>query len=104
MGPTHCPHCGQPLPDKRFNVEVSSLKARIIDMIMKGGEEGVPSDEVFATIFQGRNCSRRTLHAHIWQINELLKDEGYKIISIRDQNEHHARDCYRITRIQGRSA
>lgn len=92
------------MPEKRLGVALSALKARIVDMIQRGGDDGVPTDDVFATVFSGRNCSRRTLHAHIWQINELLADEGYKIVTVRDHNEHHSFDRYRITRIARRVA
>ncbi len=87
------------MPIQRFGVEMSHLKAGIVDMIVRGGDDGTPVKEIFSTLFATRNCSRASLHAHVWQINEKLMDEGYRIIGVRDHNSHHSYDRYRMIRV-----
>ena len=103
MGASLCTQCGQPLPNKRLGVEMSALKARIVDMVIKGGDNGVPTDAVYDAVFDQRHCSRASLRAHVWQINELLADEGYRIVSIREHNQHKVADRYRMARIRVRT-
>lgn len=95
------------MPIKRLGVEMSALKARIVDMVVRGGDDGVPLDEIFNAVFRERHGSRHTLKAHVWQINEMLADEGYKIVCEREhvQRGPHRRifDRYHLARISVRS-
>jgi len=99
----HCPHCGQPMPIIRLGVEMSALKAGIVDMVQRGGADGIPLDEIFSALFKTRDCTRDALKTHVWQINEMIKDEGYKIVGVREHNKHYAFDRYRMVRIPVRS-
>ena len=74
-----CPTCGQKLPLKQFGVPMPAKKARIIDMILRAGSEGAPCDAVYQRLFS--HTSRNTVKAHIWQINELLAETGYRIVA-----------------------
>lgn len=74
---------------------MSALKTRIVDMIEQGGEEGVPVEAVFDAIFRRRGWSRPTLQAHVWQINQLLASQGYRIASFHQEDQ---RRCFRMTR------
>ena len=102
MAASHCPQCGQELPNKRYGVEMSALKARIVDMIVAGGADGVPVAIVFDTVFKDRRCTRRTLTTHVWQINEMLADEGHHIIGFREHSQYHTFDRYRMTAVPQR--
>jgi hypothetical protein len=81
---TQCPHCGQTLPTTRLGMVMSPLKAKIFDAVARAGVNGIPCHALYELIFVGRNSSRETLKAHIWQINELIADEGRRIVSDRE--------------------
>src|SRR5262252_8598462 len=77
-----CPYCNQPLPEIRLGVEMSDLKARLFDHIMRAGDEGINSDELFVLTYDNwprRERTKRALYSHIQQINELIEDSGYRI-------------------------
>jgi hypothetical protein len=82
----HCNYCGQPLPEARLGVRLTPLKARIFDLIQRGGEDGVPSADLRDILNMGVDC----LNSHVWQINDALLNEPYKIRS----SSH----CYRLVR------
>ena len=71
-----CPHCGQSLPEARFGVRLTPLKARILDAIARGGPDGIDADTLFWLIYPDTTISRRTLKAHVWQINDELTMAG----------------------------
>ena len=73
-----CECCGQPLPEIRHGVKLSPLKARIFDIVDRAGPDGVHSDELHAMVFE-KWQTKATLKTHIWQINEMIFDEGYRI-------------------------
>jgi hypothetical protein len=77
-----CPYCNQPLPEIRLGIRFTPLKARIFDLIQRGGRDGIDRVDLFDIVFgnQERKRSYRTLKAHIYQINELIEDEGYRIV------------------------
>jgi hypothetical protein len=74
-----CPTCHQVLPETRLGVRLTPLKARIFDAVRRGGRDGIDRADLFELIFGGEPHSRETLKAHIFQINELLEDTGYRI-------------------------
>jgi hypothetical protein len=84
MGPTEnmkprcCAHCGQALPETRLGARLTPLKARIFDIITRAGVDGISASDLFDIVF-AEGQSRETLKAHIWQINDLIADEGYRI-------------------------
>jgi DNA-binding response OmpR family regulator len=73
-----CNACGQPLPLLRYGVRLTPLKARIFDAIERAGPGGIDADDLFRLVYSDRDrkAGRRTLKAHIWQINDLLEDAG----------------------------
>ena len=75
-----CPYCNQPLPEIRLGVRLTPLKARIFDLIQRGGRDGIDRGDLFDIVFGGTGQCRATLKAHIHQINELIEDTGYQII------------------------
>jgi hypothetical protein len=77
----HCPHCGREMPEMRLGVRLTPLKARIFDLIKRGGRDGIDRRDLFDIAFDNpdRKRSYRTLKAHIHQINELIEDEGFRI-------------------------
>jgi hypothetical protein len=76
-----CPHCHQPLPEMRLGVRLTPLKARIFDIVQRAGRDGIERNDLFGIVFgdQERRHSYHTLKAHIFEINELLADAGYRI-------------------------
>jgi hypothetical protein len=76
--------CGQPLPETWLGVRLTPLKARIFDLIRRGGDDGINRRDLFDIVFgnddaHSRKRSYRTLKAHIAQINELIDDTGFHI-------------------------
>jgi hypothetical protein len=73
---TECPHCGSPQQrQKRFDVWFTPLKVRIIDIIKRAGRDGIAKEDLREMLGMSPIC----LKSHIWQINDLLEDEGVKI-------------------------
>lgn len=60
---------------------MSSLKARIFDAVARGGIDGIPCDDLFELVFRTRGVSRACMKAHVWQLNELIVDEGRRVVS-----------------------
>jgi DNA-binding response OmpR family regulator len=88
-----CKACGQPLPDIRAGVRLTPLKARIFDAIKRAGPDGISADDLFALVYSARErrASRRTLKAHVWQINDQLADAGqYRIVGVRGNGRSFA--------------
>jgi hypothetical protein len=81
MRERRCHYCGQGLPEVRLGVRLTPLKARIFDLIQRGGDDGITSADLFDIAFSDGEHSRETLKAHIYQINELIEDEGYRIVN-----------------------
>lgn len=73
-----CPHCGQWIGARRAGIHLSPLKVRIFDAVKRSGSSGIDGDDLFGLIFTDRH-SRHTLKAHVWQINERLKNNGWHI-------------------------
>ena len=72
-----CPHCGAPLPIKRYGVAFTRLKAKILDL----AEKGIESDALYERVFSGRERpSREAMKAHIWQINDALANTDWRIV------------------------
>jgi hypothetical protein len=74
-----CENCGQALPEIRLGVRLTALKARLFDLVRRSGVDGIHSDDLHSLLYPDGGGSRHTLKAHIWQINELIADEGYRI-------------------------
>jgi hypothetical protein len=77
----HCPYCNSVLPDIRLGVRLTPLKARIFDLVQRGGVDGIDRRDLLDIINTHREkpICHRTLKAHIFQINELIEDSGYRI-------------------------
>lgn len=70
-----CNCCGQALPERRLGVRLTPLKARIFDFVQRGGEEGIAREDLQELL----DMNHAGLKSHVFQINELIKDEGYLI-------------------------
>lgn len=66
---------------------MSALKARIVDLVVSGGEEGIASEAIYQRLFH--DSSRETMKAHIWQINEMLADEGVRLACGKGSSIYH---------------
>jgi hypothetical protein len=77
-----CPHCGQPLRERRFGVVLTPFKASLLDLIRRAGDLGVSSDYLrYELCRHPKPPSKFTIKAHVWQLNELLAATDYCIIS-----------------------
>jgi hypothetical protein len=81
-----CPYCNQALPEIRLGVRMPDLKAHIFDLIMRSGNAGIAADTLSALAYTNgysrhETRSGKTIAAHIHQINELIEDAGYRIVS-----------------------
>lgn len=78
-----CPQCGQKLlPPEREGCGLTPLKARIYDAVKRAGPDGIAWHDLFALIYGGcvrGSTSRQRLKSHVWQINDLLEDSGWRI-------------------------
>jgi dihydropteroate synthase len=61
----------------RLGVSLSPLKARIFDAIRRASPAGVPGELLIEDL--GLPITRKTLKAHVWQINDRLSENGYRI-------------------------
>jgi DNA-binding winged helix-turn-helix (wHTH) protein len=80
MGVRHCHYCGQPLPEIRLGVRLTDVKARIFDLVQRGGRDGIDRGDLFEIVFGDSGVARSNLKSHISQINDLLEDAGYRIV------------------------
>jgi DNA-binding winged helix-turn-helix (wHTH) protein len=80
MKKRHCNYCGQELPEIRLGVRLTPLKARIFDLIQRGGEDGIDRRDLFDIVYAGEDVQRTVLKSHIHQINEEIEDAGYRIV------------------------
>jgi hypothetical protein len=73
----------------RVGVRLPELKARIFDLVKRGGRGGIAGEDLFALVYNGNALAgkgirhgrdRKTLKSHIGQINELIEDAGYRIV------------------------
>jgi hypothetical protein len=71
------------MPEQRLGVRLPPLKAAIFDVVKCRGRHGVTMQELQG-IFE--LCSLNTVRAHIWGINELLEDVGWRI---KGGNKYH---------------
>jgi DNA-binding winged helix-turn-helix (wHTH) protein len=74
-----CPYCGREMPEVRLGVRMTRLKARIFDLVRRGGRDGIDREDLFDIVFSGTGRRRATLKSHLYQINELIEDTGYRI-------------------------
>jgi hypothetical protein len=66
--PTICPCCGQPVAPT--GLVLPRVKARIFDLIRR--RPGISADALAALVWAedaNGGCDRKTIHAHIWQLN-----------------------------------
>jgi hypothetical protein len=61
---------------------LTPLKSAIFDLIAAAGQAGISSVSIIGSLyFDRRAVSVVTIKAHIWQINSLLVETDYRIIS-----------------------
>lgn len=78
-----CPYCRQSIKHERLGVVLTPLKAGILDIIKRAGDDGVTSAEIVAGPLyrERRRASHDTIKAHVWQINDLLEETNWVIRS-----------------------
>ena len=67
----------------RHGVRLGPLRARIFDAIQRAGPSGVDADDLFDLILAERGVQRTALKAHVWAINDLISDSGWRIAGTR---------------------
>jgi hypothetical protein len=63
----------------RLGVRLTPFKARLLDLVQRGGIDGISPEDLYSLLYPDGGGSRQTLKAHVWQINEMIADEGYRI-------------------------
>jgi hypothetical protein len=103
-----CPHCQQVLPEIRLGVRLPPLKARIFDLIMRGGEDGITARDVLDIAYSETDSvppNLDTLKSHVHQINEAIEDTGYRIVGGRGGNHRPDRKtCPGVYRLVNKRA
>jgi hypothetical protein len=86
-----CPHCGQPYHHHRLGVDLTPLKARIVDIVRAAGDIGVSKREIHYELYQGYQHARNTdtVRTHLRQINDLLESTDWVLVS--EGRSHNAR-------------
>ena len=72
-----CTECHQPLREVRLGVRLPVFKAAILDAIKMAGDIGISSQELIDKF--ERPIRVIAIKSHIWQINEILEDVGWRI-------------------------
>ncbi len=80
-----CPYCGSTLPIIRLGVRLTEGKARIFDLVMRGGRDGIASRDLQDITGLSWTC----LKSHMYQINELIEDEGYRIVGDKGRGANY---------------
>jgi hypothetical protein len=80
-----CPHCSQTIGMQRCGVRLPRLKARIVDEIRSSGDVGISTAEILdSEIYRDRRSVRpATIRNHIHQINDVLIETDWRIVSDR---------------------
>jgi DNA-binding response OmpR family regulator len=79
-----CSTCHQPIPDARFGVPLTPLKAAVVDCIKAAGDIGVSSEELLMTLWRDRGpVETNTIKSHVNQINDALAGTDWRIHSDR---------------------
>lgn len=74
-----CHYCGHELPEIRHGARLTPLKARIYDLVQRGGPDGIMRSDLIDIVGE-EVFSHQTLKAHIHQINEVIEESGYRIV------------------------
>jgi hypothetical protein len=79
-----CEYCGKPARKPRLGAEMTKMQARIFDAIWAAKASGIDSDRLVAKLYPGVStpAAHRTLISHIYHINNLIEDSGYKIRAV----------------------
>lgn len=77
-----CPHCGAAL-NRKIGAALPPLKQHILDTIRATGEMGITSRDLMATVYHPSRKQPKiaVIRNHIFQINELLVDTEWKIVT-----------------------
>jgi hypothetical protein len=80
-----CPLCHQPISTLRFGVRLPPHKAALVDRIKAAGDPGISTAELIGgELYRDRRpVHPTTIKAHVDQINDLLRDSGWRIASDR---------------------
>ena len=63
-------------------------KRILLNQIQKAGQHGISINRLVDALYQdridgGALTARKTIHVHIWQMNQKLKEIGYRIVCPR---------------------
>jgi hypothetical protein len=76
-----CPTCGTPA-HVRVGIRLPARKAAIFDAIKAAGEIGVSSRELVTAVYCGGEARRQSvIKSHVWQINSVLEETDFRIVS-----------------------
>jgi hypothetical protein len=75
-------------PETRMGIRLTTLKARIFDVIHRAGVDGISRADINAIVFDGQ-ASPNTIKAHIWQVNDRLAETDAEIRSVGGRGPVH---------------
>jgi hypothetical protein len=82
--PELCRSCGQPIRLQRVGIRLPPLKASMFDLVKRAGDLGISTEELMRELYVERVPPKpNTVKVHMWQINELLVETEYSIVSDR---------------------
>jgi len=88
---TACPHCGQPLTAERFGVVLRPIWVRIVDAIVRAGQDGIARVDLVELIYADETVTPNVISVHVNHINAALAATDYRIAGGQGQT-------YRIVR------
>jgi hypothetical protein len=75
-----CPHCHQPIREIRLGVQLTPLKAAIVDRIKAAGDIGISTAEIISAVYRDRSPIKpTTIKVHIGQVNDLLVETDWRV-------------------------
>jgi hypothetical protein len=75
-----CPHCQGWVYRTREGVRLTPIRAEVYDIIARAGSEGIKARAIQERLFWNP-LSLNTIRVHIFEINELLEETSFQIIS-----------------------
>jgi hypothetical protein len=75
---------------ERVGIYLPLLKARIFDAVKAAGDIGISTEELRGTAWE-RPPKPETVKAHVWQLNSILEETDWRIVS-RDRLWHLVRE------------
>lgn len=105
--PRCCHYCGAPLPDLRLGVRLSAFKARLFDLVLRSGLDGIMGRDLYTILYdkdpEADPKGFLVIKSHIKQINDSIEDTGYCIRSFGYTTSMKGAGFYRLEKKRERT-